>query len=696
MGTMAKMRGMAPIFILGAGLIFVLFMVVSSSNVLTAIGGRNDIVGSINGEDITYQEFSKAVQNQREQQKAQTGKEIPDDQMDAFRDQVWNALVNQKLIQEQLSKYGITVYDQEIRNIILGKNPPEFLKKSFIDSTGKFNRQAYESAIYDPRNSEQLIKAENVVRQMRMSQKLQSMLLASINISNAELKNAFINRTQKLKAKYALASINSFPDSSVKVTDADLKAYYEDHLDDYSIKPNRKVRYVFFKNIATHEDSERVKNDLTNLKQEIVKGEAKFDKSGEVYSSVPVKSDTLDITKLPADYSSAFLHAKKGEILGPFTTSEGEALYRVDAIIPTNQTWVRASHILINDKNSSDKANYEHAMKIYDEIRKGANFEKLAKEESTDRGSAINGGDLGWYGKNRMVPEFEKKTFSSPVGVLIKPFKTQFGYHIVKVTGRTNDKFAVSRIVESLGPSSSTTDNNYNSAADYSYIAKKNDFDSEAKLMNYKIIESPSFYKESRSVPGIGESKEIVEFAFSNDLNTISDPFKVQGGYVVAQVSDVQGTGVKPFEKVKNQIRPQVIRKKKFEKAMQIMQQVYSKINGDLDKAHDVNNIVSVDTTGTFSPESPIFKVGMDYAFIYEAQKQPIGKVSKPFKGARGVYLMKVLYRTPFDSSKFATQESALREQLYEQKRQTFLSEWITELRKNATIVDNRNKFYTN
>lgn len=693
---MAKMRGLAPIFILGAGVIFVLFMVVSSSNVLTAIGGGNNIIGSVNGDDITYQQFSQAVQNQRDNQKAQTGKDIPDDKMEAFRDQVWNALVSQKLIQEQIEKYGITVYDQEIRNIILGKNPPEFLKKSFIDSTGKFNRQAYESAIYDPRNSQELIKAENAVRQMRLSQKLQSLLLASIHVSESDVKKDFIDRTQKLRAKYALVSISSFPDSLFKISDEDLKTYYEDHLDNYEIKPNRKVKYVFFKNVATHEDSARIKNDLADLKSEILKGEAKFDESAKVYSSIPAKSDTLDITKLPANHSDAFLNGKKGEIVGPFLASQGEVLYRIDAIIPTNETWVRASHILINNKRASDKVNYEQAMRVYEELRKGADFAKLAKEKSTDRGSAIRGGDLGWYGKNRMVPEFEKKTFNSPVGVLIRPFKTQFGYHVVKVTGRTHDKFAVTRIIEPVGPSSSTTDKNYNSAADFSYIAKKNNFKSEAKLMNYKIIESPSFYKQSRGVPGITESKQIVEFAFDNDINTISDPFKVQGGYVVAEVSEVQEAGVKPFKEVEKQIRPYVVREKKFEKAKQVMEQVYSKINGDLDKARAVDNRVSVDTTGTFSPGRPVPNVGMDYAFTYEAQKLPIGKISKPFQGSRGVYMMKVLYRTPFDSTKFAAQENAIRQQLYEQQRETFLSEWIAELKKNATIVDNRNKFYTN
>ncbi|MCW9096644.1 MAG: SurA N-terminal domain-containing protein, partial [Ignavibacteriaceae bacterium] len=83
---MAKMRGLAPAFIITVGALFVLFMVISDSNVMEALGGgRSKYIGSVNGDDITYQEYQKAIENQRESQKQQTGKDIPDEQMDQFR-----------------------------------------------------------------------------------------------------------------------------------------------------------------------------------------------------------------------------------------------------------------------------------------------------------------------------------------------------------------------------------------------------------------------------------------------------------------------------------------------------------------------------------------------------------------------------------------------------------------------------------
>jgi peptidyl-prolyl cis-trans isomerase D len=119
MAMMAKMRNLAPAFIIAVGGLFVLFMVISDSNVLEVLGARTNNIGSVNGRDITYQEFSNYMDRAIENQKAQTGQDINEDNMDYFRDQVWDALVTQILTEEQLKKFGIVISDDEIRSVIL-------------------------------------------------------------------------------------------------------------------------------------------------------------------------------------------------------------------------------------------------------------------------------------------------------------------------------------------------------------------------------------------------------------------------------------------------------------------------------------------------------------------------------------------------------------------------------------------------
>ena len=209
MAMMAKMRSLAPAFIISVGVLFVLFMVLSDSNVMEVFGIRTNTLGSVNGVKITYQEFMKTMDTERENQKQQNGKDIPDDQSDQFREQVWDAMVTRILVDQQIKKFGITVPDQEIKNILLS-NPPEFLKKQFIDSSGKFNKQQYLSAIYNPQNSAALINVENMIRQNQLNQKLQSMLLASVSVSPEEIKRVFVQDNTKMNAQYALVPLNEF------------------------------------------------------------------------------------------------------------------------------------------------------------------------------------------------------------------------------------------------------------------------------------------------------------------------------------------------------------------------------------------------------------------------------------------------------------------------------------------------------
>ena len=98
MAMMARMRSLAPAFIITVGALFVLFMVISDSNVLEALTGRTNDIGEVNGDKITYQQFQLAVERQREQQKQQTGKDIDEEQLDQFRDQVWESMITEKLI----------------------------------------------------------------------------------------------------------------------------------------------------------------------------------------------------------------------------------------------------------------------------------------------------------------------------------------------------------------------------------------------------------------------------------------------------------------------------------------------------------------------------------------------------------------------------------------------------------------------
>ncbi len=690
---MAKMRGLAPAFIITVGALFVLFMVISDSNVMEALGGRTNNVGSVNDEDISYQEFVNAVDQQRENQKKQTGKDLEEKDLEQLRDQVWDALVTQKLLADQIDKFGITVSDEEIKDIILGENPPEFLKQNFIDSTGNFNRQVYEQALFDPRNKEALLQAEEFVRQNRLNEKLQSLILASVNVSEADIKNRFNEQNLKLKAQYILTDLSLFPDSTIKVDETELKKYYNENLDKYRNQAQRKLQYVLFSNQPSADDSATVKRNLEIVADKFKKDTSSFKSYIEIYSTVPYTKDTMALNAFAPAVTDLLVKTKPNTIIGPIGTPEGYVLYKIVAVVPSNTPLVKASHILINNMGSDEK-NLEEANKVYNQLISGADFEQLAKEKSGDPGSGSKGGDLGWFGKGAMVPEFEKAVFSGSVGVIQKPVKTNFGYHIIKVTEKSNSKYVVEKIVNPVQTSASTIDANLNVAQDFSYVADKNGFEKEAKLMNFNMQETQAFIKEAYSIPGIGVNKRLVDFAFENGLNTISEVYKVTNGYVVCRISEVINEGAKPFEEVKSLIQPLVIREKKYVMAKDYASKIKTQVDNDLFKAKSLNEKLIVDTTGQFSPNGSIPKIGRDYAFIHAATKTELNKVTDPVKGFRGQFLIKVTERSSFDSAAYSIQRNSIRDQLFQEKRSTYVNQWLDKLKKDSDIVDKRYVFF--
>jgi len=694
MAMMARMRSLAPAFIITVGALFVLFMVISDSNVLEALGGKTNYVGVINGVEVSYQEFQGAVERQRETQKQQTGNDIPEEQFDQFRDQVWESLITEKLIEQEVQRLGITVSDQEVKDIILGEDPPAFLKQNFIDSLGRFNREMYEEAIFNPQNEQILLQAEEFVKQSRYREKLQSLLEAGITIGEDEIKRKFIAQNTYMDAQYALFANILFPDSVLNITEDDMRKYYDDNPDKFKVNAQRKLKYVLFKNEPSHADSMLVIKNLENVKQIEDGDTSDFKYFVDIYSEAPYSVDTFSVNELSNDAIKAFKNANKGAIVGPFPAKTGGFdLYHLLNAIPSNEKFVSASHILISQMGD-DEANLAEANRIYQELINGANFSEMAMEYSKDPGSAKNGGDLGWFGKGMMVKEFDEACFTGKVGEIQKPVKTSFGYHIILVTDVSTSKYIVERILNAVNESATTRDEKFNAANDFAYLAQNNDFEKEAELMNYTIQESGNFNLKSASIPGIGANKRLINFAFENSLNSVSEVHKLPTGYVVAQVSEVIADGLEKFEDIQPKVRQLVVMERQFEKSQQLALEDMKKAGNDLNKIKQIDSRLQVGNTGRFNSTTSIPQIGKDNAFIFTALNMKVGETSEPVKGLRGYFIIKLLEKTPFDSTAFKAQIATLRNSLYQEKKSTALSTWITEIKDKADIEDKRYMFY--
>jgi parvulin-like peptidyl-prolyl isomerase len=699
MGMMARMRSLAPWFIISVGVLFVLFMVLSDANITQIFRQQRQVIGSVDGKEITYQEFAKRVEFERNNLERQ-GRKIDESQMADFRQQVWDAMVNEILIEKKMKEYGIEVSDQEVVDALLGPNPPQFVQQYFLDSNGVFNRELYDAALRDPKNKEAVLQLEEMVRNNIRQQKLTDYLFAAVQVSEDEIKDKFIQDNITMSAEYALFSFTTVPDSMIKFNDDYARQYYDKHKNDYKQEETRKIEYVLFELKPSKSDTSDIIENLAAIVNKMKKEKADFKTYAEIYTDEnhPYSRDTVSITKIDPEVQDLIIKAKDGDIIGPVLTRSGAVVYHLVKKIKTKEPVVRASHILVRSlgKGVQDMAAKKEAYDIYNQLRKGADFAEMAKEKSKDPGSAARGGDLGWFGKGQMVKEFEKAAFSGKVGKVLKPIKTRFGYHIIKVTDKLYDDFVIEKIVNEIKPSATTQDRIYNKANDFSYLAKKNDFVKEADLMKYKIVKSGAFTKETRTVAGLGSSRSIVDFTFANKVGTVSDVFKVAKGYVVFRVSEITPKGYKPFEKVKASVNNAARRELKLEKAYELAKEARMKIgtSGNLELAKEVWPNVKVAKISNVKLGKVLPVLGREFAFSEYCYIGKLNEVSDPVKGNRGVFLIKVTQRTPFDQNAYDIQRTSVLEDLMRTKQRQFLGEWLKSIKEEAKIVDERYKFY--
>jgi parvulin-like peptidyl-prolyl isomerase len=703
MAVLNDIREKSPKFIIaGAALIFIVLIIFDWGLDLSNRRGRsvmNDsgVLGKVNGKEVDYKMFSETVRQAVENQKKQTGTDVDEETERQIRSQVWEQIVNDMLIQQEIDRLGITVTDQEVRDVVMGPNPPDFLVQQFRDSTGAFHQDAYYRAMSDPQNKQAWIKVEDVIREQQKRKKLQSLLLASVQVSEGEVKQRFADRNITMDAEFALFDVNKLvQDNAVTVTDDDLKKVYNEHAAEYKAKASRKVKYVVFNQVASSEDTATVVNDELKLLAQAKSGQMDFVELAKTYSENAVTDVFFKHGELTRVKETAVFAAKKGDIIGPLTDNDGIHLIKVLDERQGTEEYIRASHILLNFVPGADSVKIlQRAKDIAKQARSGADFAKLARENSQDYGSAMQGGELGWNKKGAWVKPFEEAAFKARSGEVVGPVRTQFGWHIIKVTGKDKREVKIADLSMKIRASSTTVDGSNQRAQDFQYLAKEEGFEKAAENSKYELRESPEFNKTG-SIPGLGDNDIVANFAFSNKVGTISEPLSVHGGVAIFKVSSIREEGVRPFDEVKNLVKMIALKEKKMEKIREQVDAFYKTLSSSTDlltAAQAKPEIVAM-RTGPFKATEYPNGVGRDLKFIGTALALNAGQLSKPVEGDRGVYIIKLISKTAVDQTAFNLERESLRQQLLQEKRNRALNEWQTELREKAEVVDHRDTFF--
>jgi peptidyl-prolyl cis-trans isomerase D len=709
MPIMTRMRDNMPVILFGLLIAFLITIVFEwGMGYLGLRSGQTDTIGKVDGEKITYKEFSEVLSNLTENMKSRTNQEPDEATQSQLRDQAWDAIVTDRLLAEERKRMGLTVSDEELRDWVYGDNPPAELRKNFIDSAGNFNRQLYEQVlanpnqyIQDPRGEDQnygvkkLQELEQALRQQRIQEKVQSLALATVRVSEGEVRQRFEDLNVRYEAEYAFFDPAVFVKSSdVQVTDADLKKYYQENIDQYKFPGNRTLKFVVFKELPSSADTAARRKEIDDAAERARQGEDFVQLTSE-FSERPDSGSFFRRGELKSTLEEAVFAGKPGEVIGPIEDADGFHLVKILAERTSDNTYIHASHILLPMGGPDSNASKTLARQLVKEAQGGKDFAELARTYSKDAASAQRGGDLGWFTHGRMVAAFEKPAFLAKVGDVVGPIRTPFGLHIIKVLGRDNRELKLSSIILPITASSQTKNDIADRAKDFSYNARDNDFVQEAHATGLEV-KTAQIEENSPVVPGVGINEAVSRWAFRSKVGDVSDPFTIENGSMVCDIAEVKDPGVKAFEEVKESIRPSVLRKKTMEQTREIAEKARSTLSpGDsLKKISKEYPSVTIGSTGSISVLGSVPGVGRDQAFVGVMSGLKSGEISPAFVGARGAYIVQLLQKTGADSATYAAQRDKLRGQILREKRNRFLPDWIAKLKEKAEIEDRRDQFY--
>lgn len=698
---MAKMRDNLPAILLSLVILFLLTIVLDWGMDITGRHRRNGFarepIGIVNGEEITYQEFNQALEFEIENFKQRTGNDPDDFMLEQLRNQVWEQLVTRKLIEQEIKKLNLTVTDEEITDWVLNspETLPEPVKRNFVDSTGKIDRVLLERALKSttPQARQFWIEVEKFLKAQKLTEKLQSRLLASVLVSEGEIRERFEKQNTRYEIKYVSLDPNRFSKEISEPTEDEIKEYYRNHQDEFRIQETRRLKYVLFSDMPSQEDTASVLRELENFKQQAMQG-ADFVELVKNYSEAPFSDVFFKHGELLPEIENEIWNKKVGEIVGTLKASDGIHLIKILDERKGSDTFVRASHILVPIGRDTAES-YNLAKDILNLAKKGEDFAKLAATFSVDQVTATKGGDLGWFGKGRMVKEFEEACFKAKPGEIVGPVRTQYGLHIIKVIAKDNRELKIADIKLGVRASSETIESQRKRAEDFSHTVSGKKFVQEASALGLDIKTTPPFTKDS-PIPGIGFNKTISDWAFSNKLGSVSPVFKIRGGFAVFTISEIKEAGIRPLEEVREAIKVRVRREKLKDKAYNYLESLRTKLNKNegLESITKLDSTLEVKTASGFTLSGGIPGIGTDENVLGKLIDMKPNEISQTIKGNSFVYLIQLVNKTPFDSSAYKSQHETLKQQIYNEKKNTLFFSWIDNLKKNAKIVDNRSLYF--
>lgn len=560
-------------------------------------------------------------------------------QVQAYRQQFAGALnaqllrqlaVDQQILSQMVDE-EVAVVEAERQGI--GVSDDELAQQIFaipgLQENGRFIGEArYEQLLRT--QSPPLTKAafEERMRRSLLIDRLRSALTDWMAVSDDELNREYRTRNEKVKLQVVALTADAFR-AQVSVTDADLSAHFDAHKAEYRVGEQRAIKYLLL-------DRDQVRQKIT----------------------------------VPANDVQRYYNAN----IQQYQTPEQ----------------VRASHILLKTEGKDEAVVRKEAQAVLAQINGGADFAELARKVSDDT-SKEQGGDLDFFARGRMVPEFETAAFAMAPGQTSDIVKSQFGFHIIRVTDkragstRTLDEVR-QQIQDQL--QQEIADQQITTRAQQLEIRIKDPGDlTEAAGENALMVQESGYFQQTDPIPGLGQAPQVAAQAFQLAEGAVSAGLATPRGVVFFTLAGKKDPFIPKLDEVKDRVREDAIRAK----ATELSRQRAAAVAGALKSAKDFSAAakgqgLEAKDTALIARDSALPDVGVSAQVDKVAFTLPIGGVSDPITTDSGTVVVKVVERDDVTPDEFRTAREQFRAELLNERRSRFFAAYMGKVKEKLNV----------
>lgn len=657
---------------------------------LNSMSSKYDI-GKIAGKRISYNEFQSEVDKYTTINELMTGSSAQTEQMQQqIRDAAWQELVDKYMFIDNAMAAGIHVGEAELVDLVSGESLSPVMAQNpvFFDESGNFSLDMLNAFIANVNQDQtgQLRLYWNYLQNSINTQQYYQKYSALFNAGNYE--NAlqladdldFNNTTADVDYCYVSYPIGT--DSTIVVSDSEIKDYYNNHKKFFKQTANREIEYVVFEVVPSEADVLATSDEMDAAYEEFQTTDNMraflLRNSEESLSEYWYKNG--DLNTLNSELNE-YIFNRKEDVTPVIKSGNTFLAARVmDSKMLPDSVFVK--HILLQGDDAAHVAD-----SLVGVISRGGNFSNLAAAYSADQSSAADGelGSIGWMTQTYMIPGFES-VIEARVG---RPFvlETQYGTHVVLVTERTEPVLKKQvAILEKTALASRDTFNEYYAQANTFATLAGGSYEGYLRAVDStKVYSHPVTITEATSNYGaIDNAKEVTRWAFDAKEGKASEIITVNNNYFfIATVTKINKEGYAPVEDAASLIEQRLYALKIQDK---VLSDVKIKISG-ISSIEDAAKVLGVEVDR--SEAVSLGSTTVDPALLGAVSAAPEGTLFGPVPGTMGVYVVNVSNR---ETGSFYTETDA--RNLAAQKSQYMSQLILSVMSEYDDVVDNRARFF--